>query len=312
MKLYLDAEEITDVNKKKNKLLHLGGPQLQEIAFGLPGAVLEYDPIIKNDVFELLVSALDNHFSPQQNSSFERHVFRHMTVENGENLNKFLLRCRAQANKCSFGNNENEARDINLKDKLIDMWAPIELRRKLLERELPLDQVIEQCLIYEQTQTQSSLMQKQETQQADGTETYINRIENKDNKKRSWETSTNKCSRCGYYHEFNDLNLCPAHNTKCHQCGRMGHYARRCRTMKSKRMTTSSTVTRGQRQYFPRRVNQVTEDNEEETTSSTDIRNLECFKVGEPDHTTRDDTILVKVGGVTINMLKLIQELRVI
>lgn len=119
-----------------------------------------------------------------------------MTVENGENLGKFLLRCRAQAKKCSFGNNESEARDINLKDKLIDMWAPVELRRKLLERELPLDQVIEQCLIYEQTQTQSNLMQKQETQHADGNETRIdiNRIENKDSKKRSWEATTNKCS----------------------------------------------------------------------------------------------------------------------
>lgn len=42
------------MNKKKNKLLHLGGPQLQEIAFGLPGAVVEYDPITKNDVFEVL------------------------------------------------------------------------------------------------------------------------------------------------------------------------------------------------------------------------------------------------------------------
>lgn len=98
--------------------------------------------------------------------------------------------------------------------------------------------------------------------------------------------------------------MCPAHNTKCHQCGRVGHYARRCRTMKNKRITTSSAVTRGQRQFFPRRINQVTEDNKEEgATSSRDIRNLECFKIGESNHRTRDDVILVKVGGVTINML---------
>lgn len=76
VKLYLDAEEITDVVKRKNKLLHLGGPQLQEIAFELPGAVIDYDPATKNDVFQVLVDTLDQHFSPQQNSCFERHVFR--------------------------------------------------------------------------------------------------------------------------------------------------------------------------------------------------------------------------------------------
>ncbi|XP_030765263.1 uncharacterized protein K02A2.6-like [Sitophilus oryzae] len=115
VKLYLDAEEITDVVKMKNKLLHLGGPQLQEIAFGLPGAVTEYDPTIKNDIFKALVDRLNDRFSPQQTPCFERHVFRNMKPVDGENLNRYLIRCRPQADKCYFGHFARRCRTGKLK-----------------------------------------------------------------------------------------------------------------------------------------------------------------------------------------------------
>ncbi|KAL7726262.1 hypothetical protein ACLKA6_008442 [Drosophila palustris] len=37
--IYADAEEITSPVKKRNKLLHLGGTQLQAVAYSLPGAI---------------------------------------------------------------------------------------------------------------------------------------------------------------------------------------------------------------------------------------------------------------------------------
>lgn len=135
VKLYLDTEEITDIVKRKIKFLHLGGPELQEIAFGTPGAIVDYDSDINNDVFKILIDSLDSHFSPQQNCCFERHVFRSMKPEEGESLKKFLIRCRSQVNKCHFRNIEQEAREINIKGKLIDMWAPTDRKRKLLEKE---------------------------------------------------------------------------------------------------------------------------------------------------------------------------------
>lgn len=92
---------------------------------------MEYDPEIKNDVFKSLADTLDKHFAPQQNSCFERHIFFNMKPEEGKKLNKFLIKCRSQANNCLFGGTEKEAREINVKDKLIDMWAPAELKRKL-------------------------------------------------------------------------------------------------------------------------------------------------------------------------------------
>lgn len=107
-KLYLDTEDITSWEKKRNKRLHLGGPQLQYIAFGLPEAVVDYNPEENNHIFKILVDSLDKHFSPQQNSCFERHIFRSMNSEEEESLNKFLIQCRAQANKCSFEKSEEK------------------------------------------------------------------------------------------------------------------------------------------------------------------------------------------------------------
>nr|CAI5854543.1 unnamed protein product [Callosobruchus analis] len=96
-----------------------------------------------NDVFQHLVDKLSEYFSPKQNSAFERHVFRNLRPEEGENVNKFLLRTRQQARKCSFGATVQEATEIHIKDKLIDSWAPLELKRKLLEKERSLDEIVE-------------------------------------------------------------------------------------------------------------------------------------------------------------------------
>lgn len=38
-----------------------------------------------------------------------------------------------------------------MKDKIIDGWAPPELKRKLLEDRLSLEKVVETCRIFEQT-----------------------------------------------------------------------------------------------------------------------------------------------------------------
>lgn len=45
LELYLSTEDIVD---NTNKLLHLGGAQLQDVACNFPGAIVEYDIEEKN------------------------------------------------------------------------------------------------------------------------------------------------------------------------------------------------------------------------------------------------------------------------
>lgn len=59
------AEEITDVVKKRKKLLHLGGTELQEVAYQIPGAILTVTEGGDDNIFKTLVGQLTEYFSPK-------------------------------------------------------------------------------------------------------------------------------------------------------------------------------------------------------------------------------------------------------
>nr|CAH7748179.1 unnamed protein product [Callosobruchus chinensis] len=53
-----------------------------------------------------------------------------LKLEESRSFNAFLLDIRQQATKSSA----SEAREVNIKDKIIGNWASVELRKKLLEK----------------------------------------------------------------------------------------------------------------------------------------------------------------------------------
>lgn len=109
LELYLAAEEVMDVEKKRNKLLHFEGSQLQEVVYNLPEAIETFQPEQNTDIYKTLVDKLSEYFSPKQNSTFERHILRNVRPEGGENFNKYLLKVRQQATKYTCGNSAQEA-----------------------------------------------------------------------------------------------------------------------------------------------------------------------------------------------------------
>lgn len=233
LELYLAAEEITNKKKKRDKLLHLGGIQLQEVAFNLPGAIETYDSKQDNDVFQILVDKLTQYFSPKQNSVFERHIFRTLKPEEGETFNKFLLKIRQQATKCTFGKDEKEATEINMIDKVIDHWASHDLKKKLLEKERTLDETIELCQIYEQIGNQTTIMDRPQT--SESATAQVNKISFQ--KKRV----SIQCTRCGQPGHADDAQDCPARNSKCRRCNLQGHFAARCRTNLKRKIETNKS-----------------------------------------------------------------------
>lgn len=84
LECYFDAYEITDQRKKRAKLLHLGGPQLQRIFQNLPDR--ENFPLvaIEKPWYDVAINALDTFFEPCRQDCLERHKLRQMKQNEGE------------------------------------------------------------------------------------------------------------------------------------------------------------------------------------------------------------------------------------
>lgn len=284
-KLYLASEEIVSSVKKKNKLLHLGGPQLQEVIYNIPGALVEYDSKADNDVFIVLVTKLDEYFSPKRNSTFERHLYRSLTPCEGEPFNKFLLRLRQQVAKCSFGSTKTEIEEICIKDKIIDSWAPLELKKRLLEKEQSLNEIVEACQIYEQINKQSQSLL------ARGDEEIVNKILSK---KRFDQNPDAECFRCGRKGHTGNSMDCPARNAKCNKCSLIGHFALKCKTKNFKRRFEERNDGK-QRYTRPTKVRCIQNEEEKASDDGEALREFDCFKID--DNCKSDEIIECRIGG---------------
>lgn len=123
--LFIDATGVEDPLKKRATLLYHAGLGLQEIFYNIPGANVDSEEGV--DVYEVAISKLDTYFSPKHSRVYERHIFRLLKQEEGEQFGKFLLRRRTQAEKCQFSSTEE-----NLIDQIAEKGSSIELRKKIL------------------------------------------------------------------------------------------------------------------------------------------------------------------------------------
>lgn len=305
LKLYLVDGDIKDDIKQRNKLLHLGGIQLQEVAYSIPGAVIDSQEDKK--VFDILIDKLSDYFSPRQNSTFERHKFRRIKPCDGENFNKFLLQIRHQAKRCDFGSTKKEAEDINLKDNIIDNWANPELKKKILEKERTLDEVIELCQIFEQINNQSSVMNAySNVATQSGSALSVSRIDFQNRERNGRKGS---CQRCGRFDHIN-IQSCPAKELKCRKCGFQGHFAKCCKTNYNKRKLFTQKGEEPETKHFKtkNRSNvRFIDTDDSNSAAGNSLRNFDCFKINSGEsynvNSASDDMIECFIGNTAIVFL---------
>ncbi|XP_046865646.1 uncharacterized protein LOC124459908 [Drosophila willistoni] len=268
--IYVDTEEISSVIKKRNKLLHLGGPQLQEVVYSLPGALVAYDATKENDEFTPLA-----------------HVSQH-GARQGDCFAEFLLRLRQQASKCSFGASKTEIEEICVADKIIDAWAKTALKKKLLA-ELKLEEIINTCTVEEQVNQQSEAM----VIPSDADIVKKIAVQTKRN-----DRTNDVCGRCGAADHDERSMACPARNSKCNKCSRFGHYARMCKIALKRRFGTPYD---NQRKRPRTSQFQVRAIDEEETKCHSDNSWSNCFKItGEPEG---EETVSCLVGRSQLQII---------
>lgn len=281
--IYAESEDITNFKQKRTKLLYLGGTQLQSVAFSLPDALAEFNQDEPNDVFQILVDKLTTYSSPKQNSSFERHLFRNLIPSEDESFAKFVLRLRQQIQKCAFGSTKTEIDEICLKDKIIDSWATVDLKRKLLEKEQWLDEIIEACQVDEEIKKQSVSMTKPISES-------INKIST-----RKPGNQNNECGRCGRVGHKADSSTCPARQAKCNRCGRLGHFGSKCRTNLKRQHWQSRSGTQGE--MAPTSSVRNVQD-ESGRNKKTKMEN--CFKI---DSEGEEEWIRCRIGGAYLSLI---------
>ncbi|XP_070547392.1 uncharacterized protein [Ptychodera flava] len=118
----LDPDKPNIARQRRAQLLHLAGPDVQDVFSTLDdtGTPTEY---------KKAVDALNSHFAPVANSAYEMRSFRSLTYEKGETVQQFETRLRRAAKDCEFGADA----DNQIRDEVIAKCNSDYIRRKLLE-----------------------------------------------------------------------------------------------------------------------------------------------------------------------------------
>ncbi|XP_053376976.1 uncharacterized protein K02A2.6-like [Mercenaria mercenaria] len=130
---------ITDATQKRALLLHLAGPETQEI-FGTlteTGEDKDYDKAVEK---------LTDYFKPKKNIAYERHIFRCEIQRESETVEQFSTRLKHLALTCEYG----DIKDDMIRDQIVDKCQSHELRRKFLTVEdLKLPKLLDIARAYE-------------------------------------------------------------------------------------------------------------------------------------------------------------------
>lgn len=294
----ISATNETDRTRIRNILLAKGGPDLQEVFASIPGADVSEDADKTIDPYAVAIEKLDSYFSPKQHDTFERNRFWLLKPNAEETLEKFMLRCQDQANKCDFGKSAEESRSISVVDKVI-LFAPSELKEQLLQRDtLSLDDVTKIVTTYESVKQQARSMSIPTS-----SDSFSMAYESSSNINSVRQTNNKECTRCGRKGHFGNDASCPAKGKECNKCRRIGHFATQCRTaFPSKRKYEGPGLgpgsTHGGKRFRPERVREIDIQPRENYKDSASSSKNFIFRISDGD-----ELLWLKVGGVLLQVL---------
>lgn len=159
------------------------------------------------------------YFTPKSNKIYERYLLNKMVQEEGESIDEFLTRLKAQGAKCQF----NELLDDLLCDRVILGIRCEVLRLQLLGegQDLNLDQITQRCRASEQANQQLRGLKNESSIYA--VKTHYKKETSHQSSKTSSDTF--QCRRCGRTH---GPRSCPAFKKRCNKCKKDGHFAEMC------------------------------------------------------------------------------------
>lgn len=299
------AQHIESQSEKRAQLAYLGGPGLQELLRYLPG--VNKVPHVTSDppYYDVAVQCLDDYFEPFRRKTFERHVFHQIVQKSDERFTDFVMRLRKQIARCSY---DQIVVEELIADRIAQGCFSEDLRTKLLQKDRSLDEVIALGTSMAESLQQSKKFAKPGFQHSRfSTEHEVNvvarpfrrafRTESQGkqfsasqpaiHKFRGMQMGKFTCYGCGRRGHTQASNDCPAKQTKCAICGKVGHWAKRCYSSGQafkRRAASPSPVPN------PKRVRAISDE--------SDNRNVEDYVF----YAMGRNEFVFKVGGVEIPM----------
>ena len=269
--------EITDSSRKRALLLYYAGPEVHDVYLTLsPPAAGEDYPAAKR--------RLDEYFEPARNETFEVYNFRSLVQFEDETIDKYVVRLREAASRCSFTDAEKE-----IKHQVVFSCQSKKVRRKALTDNPTLTQLLTYARSLEKSKVQAETIEKKQSSEMHKVSTkpgkYSSRKRREDSRKKEAvksESSVVDCYFCGgSYPHSGGRESCPAFGHECKKCDKPNHFEKNCK---------SGT------KNPPNRVRNVTRQNRDtssnESSSSEDIYQIKGNKA------TAD--IMVMIEGTQI------------
>ena len=302
---FLKASGITTACHKRALLLHIAGPDTQDVFETLTDTGTEYQhPLNK----------LDAHFSINQNLPFEGSVFHSTTQHKSKSIEQFVTRLRKLTLYCEYGDSTEE----QIREQVIATCNSTKLRRKLLtESDLTLEKVLQIGQSMEQAQHRLSTIEQKSTPSTSETSNqeelnvlpYHRRSPpkkpfQKNHRKQNQNfdhgnthqqgqkqhTSNNqiKCSRCGAKgHRGNECRR--TKNRTCSKCNKVGHFKRMCRSKEKRHQQNAINST-------------ITELSNPNADTDSDNEDIYVFKI-ETSTSSKLQSFTISINKNKVNML---------
>lgn len=232
------AQRLESQQDKRAQLAYLGGPGLQELLRYLPG--VNQVPHVTADppYYDVAIKCLDDYFEPFRRKTFERHLFHQIVQRPEERFTDFVMRLRKQIARCSYN---PCVVDELIADRIAQGCSSEDLRTKLLQKDRSLDEIIALGTSMAESLQQSKKFGKssvpiRQEQEINSVVKPLRRVfqgnqrSGVKNSSAAFRSSNDRfiCYGCGRRGHTQGTIECPARQTKCAICGKMGHWAKRC------------------------------------------------------------------------------------
>ena len=204
--------------------LHLAGPEVQDIFETLEDTGTDLDTAL---------TKLTAYFEPH-NFPFERHNFRQTNQLQGETIEQYAIRLKHQVKFCEYDNP-----DDMIRDQIIEQCLSTRLRRRLLrEPDLTLEKTMAIGRSFEASERQASQIEADSLKTTNLEVNAIRSAQDTKSPRPRFPAATTAqtgrsniiCYCCGNVgHRAKDPR-CPAEGMSCNNCGKLGHFARVCRS----------------------------------------------------------------------------------